>query len=299
LIGSALSAALEAAGHRVVRLVRGGATVVGPSGVEAIDWDPAAARIDATHLEGLDAVVHLAGAGLGDHRWSDSYRRLILDSRVKGTTLLCSALAGLSRPPGVLLSASAIGWYGDRGDDELDESSGAGTGFLADVCAQWEAATATASAAGIRVVNLRTGIVLSRDGGALKKQLPLFKLGLGGRFGSGRQWQSWIAIDDEVGAMLHLLSSSLSGPVNLTAPQPVTSSEFARALGRALHRPAVLPIPSFGPKLVVGSEAADEMLFGSQRVLPHRLLEDGYAFAYPGLSEALAHVLASSPGATR
>ena len=285
LIGTALTGALAAAGHRPVALTRGTATG------DQICWDPAKGTIDAASLEGMDAVVHLAGAGIGDHRWSESYKREIHDSRTAGTALIATTLAGLQDRPAVLLSGSAIGYYGDRGDEELTEASGAGTGFLADVCREWEAATAPASEAGIRVAHLRTGIVLSTAGGALKKQLPLFKLGVGGRFGNGRQWQSWISIDDEVAAIVHLLTADVTGAVNLTSPRPVTSAKFAKALGAALHRPAALPVPAFAPKLLLGGELADNLLFQGQRVLPAVLLGAGFTFAHPELGEALAALL--------
>jgi uncharacterized protein (TIGR01777 family) len=219
LIGTALRRRLAAGGHDVIRLVRGDAA---PG---AISWDPAARRLDPAVLAGVDAVVNLSGAGIGDHRWTDEYKRQIRQSRVDATTTLAEALAASDGGPRVLLSGSAIGGYGDRGDEELDETSPLGTGFLADVVRDWEAATAAAEA-GVRVVHLRTGIVLSPEGGALKNQLPLFKFGLGGRFGNGRQWQSWISIDDEVAAIEHLLTSDVRGPVNLTAPAPVTNREF-------------------------------------------------------------------------
>lgn len=285
LIGTALRRALTAAGHRPVRLVRSGAEG------DTVAWDPKAGTIDALSLEGMGAVVHLAGAGIGDHRWTDAYKAEIVDSRVQGTGLLARTLAGLSSKPAVLLSGSAIGFYGARGEEVLDEASSAGTGFLAEVCTAWEAATAPAEGADIRVVHLRTGIVLSSEGGALKKQLPLFKAFLGGRFGTGDQWQSWISIDDEVGAILHLLESEVRGPVNLTAPRPVTNREFAATLGSVLGRPAKLPVPAFGPKLLLGGELADNLLFTGQRVLPKVLEADGYAFAHPALDGALRALL--------
>jgi hypothetical protein len=285
LIGTALRARLATAGHEVVRLVR---SAPGPGEVR---WDLQARTIDRSALEGIDAVVHLAGAGIGDKRWSEAYKREILDSRVVGTTLLAEALAGMERRPAVLLSGSAIGVYGSRGDEELDEASAPGTGFLADVCTAWEAATAPAEAAGIRVVHLRTGIVLSPAGGALKKQLPLFRFGLGGRFGSGRQWQSWISLDDEIGAIEHLLAAPVSGAVNLTAPAPVTNREFTQTLARVLKRPAFLPVPAFAPKLLLGAELVQNLLLDGQRVLPRRLLDDGYAFAHADLETALRALL--------
>jgi len=287
LIGTALTAHLTSNGHEAVAFVRRPAA--SPS---QISWDPAAGRLDAKDLDGLDAVVHLAGAGIGDKRWSDGYKREILESRTKSTGLLAARMAELDRKPTVFLSGSAIGIYGGtRGDEELDETSSYGSGFLADVCKDWEAATEAAESAGIRTAHLRTGIVLSPEGGALKKQLPLFKFGLGGRFGSGRQCQSWISITDEVRAIAHLLTSSLSGPVNLTAPTPVTNTDFTRILAGVVKRPAMLPIPGFGPKLLLGSELADALLFTGQRVVPNALVKDGFVFAHPTLDVALRNLL--------
>ncbi len=285
LIGGALVADRRANGDEVVCISRRA------SGAD-ITWAPSEGKLDPGALEGVDAVVHLAGAGIADHRWTDDHKRAIRDSRLDGTALLARTIAGMARPPAVLLSGSAIGIYGSRGDEVLDETSAPGTGFLADVCVAWEAATAPAADAGVRVAHLRTGIVLSGDGGALRKQLPLFKFGLGGKMGSGRQWQSWISIDDEVGAIVHLLSSAVSGPVNLTAPNPVTNAEFTDTLGTALHRPTVLPIPKFGPQLLLGAEAADNLLFTGQRVVPKVLLADGYQFRHPDLADALQAAIA-------
>jgi hypothetical protein len=242
-------------------------------------------------FDGVDAVVHLAGAGIGDKRWTDAYKMEILQSRTLGTALLADTMASLDKKPTVFLSGSAIGIYGVRDDTELGEDAAIGTGFLADVCRDWEAASASASAAGIRTVLLRTGIVLSPKGGALKKQLPLFKLGLGGKFGNGKQWQSWISITDEVNAIIHLLTSNLSGAVNLTAPNAVTNAEFTRVLASVVSRPAILPIPSFGPKLLLGGELADALLFTGQRVVPNALVADGFHFAHPTLDVALRALL--------
>jgi uncharacterized protein (TIGR01777 family) len=287
LIGSALSSELRTLDHDVVALVRRPAK----DGSE-IQWDPARGELDAETLAGADAVVHLAGAGIGDHRWTDEYKRDVTDSRVKGTSLLADRIADCTQRPGVLLSGSAIGYYGASDSRELTEASPAGTGFLAEVCVQWEAAAAPAAAAGVRVANLRTGIVLSHRGGALKKMLPLFKLGIGGRFGKGDQWQSWISLHDEVAAIIHLLTADVSGPVNLTAPAPVTNADFARTLGSVLHRPAKVPVPSFGPKLLLGSELADALLFSGQRVLPAVLLQSGFEFQHATLDAALRAELA-------
>lgn len=285
LIGSALASSLESDGHTVIRMVRR------TPGEGEIQWDPAAGLLSASDLAGADAVVHLAGAGIGDRRWTDAYKREILDSRVKGTALLAQRIAECDARPPVLLSGSAIGIYGPSDGSDLDEASPAASGFLADVCRQWEQATAPAEAAGVRVVHLRTGIVLTPKGGALAKMLPLFRLGLGGRFGNGRQWQSWISLDDEVGAIRHLLTSSLSGPVNLTAPTPVANTEFTRVLASVLKRPALFPVPAFGPRLLLGSELADALLFTGQKVMPRALEADGYAFTHPGLEAALRSLL--------
>ncbi|GAA0967768.1 TIGR01777 family oxidoreductase [Actinocorallia libanotica] len=285
LIGEALVARLCGEGFDVLRLVRRA-----PSRPDEAFWDPAAGEIDRAALEGADAVVHLAGAGVGDRPWTESYKRLIRDSRVRGTRLLAETLAGLKSPPSVLVSGSAIGFYGDTGAAETTESAPKGAGFLADLTADWEAASAPAAAAGIRVVLPRTGIVLSRRGGILGRTLPLFRLGAGGRLGDGRQWTSWISLRDEVGALRHLIGSDLSGPVNLTAPSPVTNAEYTRELARVLRRPAVLPVPAPLLRLVL-RDFADEGPLVSQRVLPVRLLESGFSFADPDLPAALKAAL--------
>ena len=287
MIGSALCAALRDDGHDVLRIVR-----TAPAAAGAIRWDPKAGEIDAAGLEGVDAVVHLAGAGVGDHRWTDEYKREVHDSRSLGTGLLARTLAGLDRPPKVLLSASGVHYYGHRGDEVLTEESGPGGGFLAGVVADWEAATEPASAAGIRTVLLRNGVVLSRRGGALAKMLPLFRFALGGRLGSGDQWMSWIALDDEIEAIVFLLEQDdIAGPVNLASPEPVTNRAFTEALGRAVHRPAVLAVPRFGPRLVLGRELADEMLFFSIRAQPARLEKAGFRFLRPQIDAALKAAL--------
>jgi uncharacterized protein len=285
LIGSALLTRLTDSGHDVVRLVRSA-----PAPGE-IAWDPQAGRLEPAALADVGAIVNLAGTGIGDHRWTDDYKRQIVESRVRGTTLLSEAIAADDAGPRVLLSASAIDYYGARDDEVLDEASPSGTSFLAGVCRKWEAATAPAESAGARVVHFRTGIVLSRAGGALKKLLPLFKLGLGGRFGSGRQWMSWISIDDEVRAIEHLLTSEVAGPVNLTAPSPVTNADFTKILGRVLDKPTVVPVPRFGPSLLVGREAAETLLYTGQRVVPRVLQADGFEFAHPDLEPALHAIL--------
>lgn len=287
LIGGALSRSLRLDGHEVVPLVRRPVS----EGEAGIRWDPSAGTIDAAALEGVDGVVHLAGAGIGDHRWSEDYKRQVLESRTKGTDLVARTIAGLDHKPSVLVSGSAIGYYGDTGDTAVDEGAPAGNDFLADVCRLWEDATTPAEEAGIRVAHLRTGIVLSPDGGALAKLLPLFRFGLGGRMGSGRQWWSWISLDDEVAAIRWLLDHEVSGPVNATAPEPVTNAEMTRVLGSVLHRPTVLPVPSFGPKLLLGGELADALLFTSQRVVPAVLTEQAFPFSHPTLEAALRSLL--------
>lgn len=286
LIGKALRSRLEVAGHRVVSVVRS----AGGDG-DVIRWDPAAGTIEAAAFEGIDAVVHLAGEPIGARRWNADVKRAIRDSRVDGTSLLSATLAGLATPPAVLLSGSAIGIYGDRGDERLTETSPPGDGFLAGVTAEWEAATAAAEQAGIRVVHLRTGIVLSPEGGALAKQLPLFRFGLGGKLGSGRQYWSWISLDDEVSMIEWLLEAQVAGAVNLTAPEPVTNATFTDSLGKALGRPTFLPVPSFGPKLVLGGELAEELLFTSARVIPEVATSAGYEFAHPTIDAAFAGLL--------
>lgn len=287
LLGSALAAALRADGHRVLRFVRGGVT-----GVDEIGWDPDAGRIDAPALEGIDAVVHLAGESIGGRRWTAEQKRRIRESRTKGTALLAAAVASRERKPRVFVSASAIGYYGDRGDELLTEVSASGDGFLADVCRAWEDETRSAIDAGVRTVNVRTGIVLAKHGGALKQMLLPFRLGLGGAQGSGRQWMSWIALDDEIRALRTAIDDErLRGPVNLTAPKPVTNAEFAHALGRVLHRPTVLPTPMFPLKLRYGSELVDSLLLAGQRVMPGRLEAIGFPFGRPDLEPALDAIL--------
>ena len=285
LIGTALRRSLESDGYEVVPIVR---RVARPGEIE---WDPTAGRLSPDDIATLDAVVNLAGAGIGDHRWSDSYRQTILASRVETTTLLADTFATLGTDaPATLLNASAIGFYGDRGDVELTEQSPPGVGFLADVCTAWEAATDPAREVS-RVINLRTGIVLVSGGGALAKMLPLFKFGLGGRFGDGNQWMSWITLHDEIRAIVHLLTSDVGGPMNLTAPHPVTNREFADTLGSVLHRPTLIPVPEFGPKLLLGKELAQALLFDSARVQPTVLEGDGFTFDHPVLEGALRFVV--------
>jgi len=285
LIGTQLAKTLKSSGHEVVQLVRRTA------GAGQIMWDPKSGKLDPASLEGCDAVIHLSGAGIGDKRWSDAYRKEILDSRTATTSLLANTIASLQRKPSVFLSGSAIGIYGARGDEQLTETSAHGTGFLADVCKQWEAAAKPAIDAGVRTVFLRTGIVLSPKGGALKKLLPLFRLGVGGKFGNGKQWQSWISMDDEVASIIHLLTANVSGAVNLTAPQPVTNAEFTKVLARVVKRPAIVPVPTFAPKILLGGELADALLFTGQRVMPQALTASGYVFKHSTLESALRSLL--------
>jgi len=293
LIGRALTSSLVGDGHEVVAVVRQPST----ASSDAIAWNPATGAIEAEKFEGIDGVVHLAGAGIGEKRWSEEYKREILESRTKGTALLAETLAACSNPPQVLVSGSAIGFYGDTGDTEVDETAPAGSDFLAKVCIDWEAAAAPAIEAGIRVPFLRTGIVLSKDGGALAKMLPLFRFGLGGRMGSGKQWWSWISMADEIGAIRWLLEHDISGPVNATAPSPVTNREFTKALGEAMHRPTIAPVPSFGPKILLGAEFADALLFTSARVVPDVLTESGFTFEHSTIDSALRGVLAAPAAA--
>jgi uncharacterized protein (TIGR01777 family) len=289
LIGSAAVRVFEQRGLRVLRLVRRAA-----NGDREIAWNPSAGSVDAAKLEGVDAVINLAGANIAQ-RWTEHAKLAIRESRINGTTALCRALAGMSNKPRVLLSGSAIGIYGAQRSDPLDESSSLGDDFLASVARDWEEATESASAAGIRVVHLRTGIVLSRDGGMLERLLLPFKLGIGGRLGDGRQWLSWIALADYVEALSFLLTAdSVAGPVNIVAPNPVTNAEFTRALGRVLRRPAVFPVPRIAMSLAFG-EMAEDTIFADQRVRPRRLLEAGFAFALPALEAALRQELTASP----
>lgn len=284
LVGTAASALLSTAGHEVVPLVRREARE------GEVSWDPRGGRLDPADLEGFDAVVHLAGESISK-RWTDEQKKKIRESRVAGTTLLSEALAAATNGPKVMISASAIGFYGDRGAEVLDESSAHGSGFLAEVCQEWEAATARARDAGIRVVNLRTGVVLSPQGGALAKMLTPFKLGAGGKIGSGEQYMSWITLDDVAGIIAFALETeSLSGPVNTVAPDPVTNARFTKTLGRVLGRPTLFPMPAFAARLAFG-EMADELLLGSANVRPSALEDAGYGFRYPELEAGLRHVL--------
>jgi uncharacterized protein (TIGR01777 family) len=286
LIGSALVPALVGEGDPVTRLVRSPRQ----GGADTLRWDPDAGALDPARLDGIDAVVHLSGETVAG-RWNEAKKTRIMESRRRSTRLLAETVARLERPPQVFVSASAVGYYGNGGAEPLTEESPAGEGFLAEVVREWEAATRPAAEAGTRVVNLRFGIVLSREGGALAQMLTPFRLGVGGPLGSGRQYMSWIAIDDVVGALRHALSTAdLSGPVNASAPTPVTSKEFARTLGRVLRRPALLPVPPFALRVLFG-EFADEGLLWSQRALPAKLTASGYSFHFPELEGALRQVL--------
>ncbi len=289
LIGTQLCAFLSTGGHEVIRLVRRA-----PRTPDELVWDPARGVIDADALRGVDAVVHLAGSPIAT-RWTESNKTALRDSRTSGTGLLARTLADLKGDggPRVLVSGSAIGYYGpDRGSEVLTEDSASGDGFLADVVRDWESATAPAEQAGVRVVRMRTGLVQSPRGGSLRVQVPLFEVGAGGRLGTGKQWLSWISIDDIVGLLHHALTSEdVAGPVNGTAPEPVTNDEYTRVLGRVLRRPTKLPVPGFGPRLVFGGEAAREFALAGQRVLPTVAKATGYQFRHPDLESALRHVL--------
>lgn len=289
LIGSALKTALIADGHRPIAMVRRAPN----AGADEIRWNPTSGDIDADALEGVDAVIHLAGAGIADKRWTDSWKKVLVESRTVSTSLLSSTLAGLQTPPKVFMSGSAIGIYGNRGDEVLTEESAlSDSNFFVDLVQRWEDAAQSATDAGIRTVFLRTGIVQSTEGGALKKQLPLFKFSLVGKLGSGEQYVSWITMDDQIAAIQHLLTSSISGPVNITAPNPVTNAEYTKTLAKVLGRPAFpLPVPSFGPKLLLGGEMADRILFDSARVHPTALLEDGFEFNHRDLESGLRALL--------
>ena len=276
LIGSALVGHLRSEGHTVQRLVRRKA-----SAPDEIEWDPQAGTVDLASLTGVDAVIHLAGANVGDHRWTKKYRAQILNSRLLGTTTIATAVAEVK--PKVFISASAIGYYGETGNRAVTETDRGGEDFLAAVCREWEAAADLAG--DVRTIKVRTGLVLEPTGGALGRMLPLFRLGLGGKLGSGKQWWSWITLHDEIRAICHLLESNLSGPVNLTSPNPVTNQEFTAALARALHRPALFPVPGFALKAALGGFATE--ILDSKRVSPHALTESGFTFDYPHLMSAL------------
>ncbi|MFM7542322.1 MAG: TIGR01777 family oxidoreductase [Actinomycetales bacterium] len=280
MIGAALSGHLKSEGHTVQKLVR--RPVIS---ADEVFWDPRKGTIDLAPLEGVDAVIHLAGANVGDKRWSKSYRTEILNSRLLGTTTIANAVAQLK--PSIFISASAIGWYGETGNRAVTENDRPGDDFLAAVCKQWEAAADLAG--GVRTVKLRTGLVLEPNSGALGKMLPLFKFGLGGKLGSGRQWWSWITLHDQIRAICYLMESELSGPINITSPNPATNQEFTSALARALHRPALFPVPSIALKVVLGGFASE--VLGSKKVIPQKLNEAGFSFDFPHLAPALAALI--------
>ncbi|MFD7575197.1 TIGR01777 family oxidoreductase [Streptomyces sp. NPDC059810] len=281
LIGSALVRSLRADGHDVVRLVRRPARTA-----DEVEWDPKRLYVDAAGLVGVDSVVHLAGAGVGERRWTEAYKQEIRDSRVLGTTAIAQALASLAEPPESLVCGTALGWYGDTGSRAVDESAPAGTGFLPEVCVEWEAAAAPAEEAGIRVAYARTGLVVAREGGAWGRLFPVFRAGLGGRMGDGRQYWAWLPRHPEVAARRPSGDPpARHGPVNLTAPEPVTNREVTAAMGRVLHRPTLFTVPAPALKLVLGDFAQD--VLGSQRVLPGRLLETGFDFAFPTIDDSI------------
>lgn len=286
LLGRALVPHFESGGHDVSRLVR-----PGTEGADGIEWDPANGELEPARLEGFDAVVHLAGEPI-DQRWTERTKRRILESRVRGTELVADTLAELDDPPDVLVSASAVGYYGDRGDRWLTEDSSPGDLFISDVCQRWEAASRGAAENGVRVVNMRTGIVLSTEGGALPQMLPPFKLGLGGYLGSGDQYMSWVTRADAVGIVDHLVhTENLHGPVNVCTPAPVTNGAFTEVLGDVLGRPTVMWVPAVGVRLMFG-QMGEELLLASARVRPEALTESGYEWEYPELRAALEHVFA-------
>ncbi len=305
LIGTALTAQLGSDGHQVTRLVRPGSGRGGPNGSgpssdgrpihPPVTWDPVLGTVDADALEAagpVDAVVHLAGAGVGDKRWTADRKQLILSSRTASTALIAETVLRLDPRPSVLVNASAIGYYGNRGDEELTEESTRGRGFLADVVEAWERAAGPVADAGIRVVLVRTGLVLAASGGVLAKQLPLFRAGVGGRLGAGKQFQSWITLPDEVGVIRAAIDDpALSGPLNAVSPHPATNAEFTAALARVLHRPAALAVPALALRMALGAEMADETALVSQRVLPAKLKAAGHTFAHPDLESGLRAVL--------
>ncbi|MCX5378721.1 TIGR01777 family oxidoreductase [Streptomyces sp. NBC_00091] len=286
LIGKALVRSLHADGHDTVRFVRRAPAAPGEA-----RWDPRTGYVDPDGLRGSDAVVHLAGAGVGDHRWTAAYKKEIRDSRVLGTAAVARAMAALDSPPPVLVCGSAVGYYGDTGDRAVDESAPAGAGFLPSVCVEWEAAAAPAREAGIRTAFARTGLVVAAGGGAWGRMFPLFRAGLGGRLGSGRQYWSFISLHDEIAALRHLIDTpGLSGPFNLTAPQPLTNREVTAAMGRVLHRPALFAVPAPVLRLVLGELSQD--VLGSQRARPVRLMESGFVFTHPGIEDSIRAALA-------
>lgn len=297
LIGSSLAPRLSAAGHRVSRLVRtrrgdhGGTGAIGTTGA-TIQWDPDSGVLDPSSLSGVDAIVHLGGESIAGGGWTRKRRERIRNSRIRTTRLLAETLARMDPRPSVFVQASAVGYYGNRGEDVLTEASAAGTGFLADLCRDWEAASMPAQDAGVRVTRLRTAPVLSAKGGMLAAILPIFRLGLGGRLGSGRQWMSWISLDDHLSVIERALKdSTMRGSINAVSPEPVRNADFTRALGRALHRPTLVPAPGFALRMALGGQMAEELLLTSQRVTPEALLAGGFQFAHPRIEEALRAAL--------
>ncbi|MEU9251728.1 TIGR01777 family oxidoreductase [Streptomyces sp. NPDC048270] len=285
LIGSALVRSLRADSHEVVRFVRRP-----PAAGDEVRWDPARGYVDPAGLAGCAAVVHLAGAGVGDHRWTAAYKKEIRDSRVLGTAALARAMAALDEPPAVFVSGSAVGYYGDTGDRPVDEDAPAGRGFLPSVCVEWEAAARPARAAGIRTAFARTGLVVAREGGAWGKLFPVFRAGVGGRLGNGRQYWPYISLHDEIAALRHIIDTpGLEGPVNLTAPEPLTNRQITAAMARVLRRPALLPVPALALRIVLGELSED--VLGSQRARPARLLESGFVFRHPGIEDAIRAAL--------
>lgn len=286
LIGSNLSDFLSQQGHDITRLVR-----TRPTGAHEAYWNPEKGEIDANALEGVDAIIHLAGENIAEGRWNQSKKARIKNSRIQGTHLLSETVIGLKKPPSVFICASAIGFYGDRGKSPVDEASMAGSGFLTELCQAWERACLPIQNSGVRLVNMRFGVVLSPQGGALAKMLPPFKMGVAGRVGNGKQYMSWVALDDVLGAMEFALENQkIHGPVNVVAPRAVTNHEFSKTLGHVLHRPAIMPMPAMVARLAFG-EMADELLLASTKVRPSRLLAAGYDFQYPELEGALDHLL--------
>lgn len=286
LVGSELSQVLIAKGYDVVRLVRQKKLI----SADSIFWDPDHGVLDANEIRGVDVVINLSGENVAARRWSEAQKKKILDSRINATRTIVKAITSLPQPPKVLINASAVGYYGDRGLEICSETTSKGSGFLADVCVQWEKAAAPAAKKGIRTVFLRTGVVLSPNGGALAKMLPPFKLGLGGNLGSGKQYMSWVAIEDVVLAIIFIMEHpQMEGPVNIVAPNPVTNGELTKSLGKVLYRPTVLPAPAFVLRLLLGKEMANDFLLSSTRASPVQLLNAGYRFKYPELEQALKH----------
>ena len=288
LLGSAYSDYLSKKGHTVFRLVRRE-----PAAENELFWDPMTGELELKNIEGFDSIINYSGKNIGLGRWTKKSKKVIYDSRLQSTTLLSESIAKLDNPPESFLSSSAVGYYGECGIEFVNEGAEPGEGFLSDLCAKWEKATMPAVKAGVRVIQLRSGVVLSAKGGALAKMLTPFKLGLGGRLGNGRQYMSWIMIDDHVGALYHLMTSdNIQSPVNVVSPEPVTNREFTKILAKVLHRPAVFPVPAFVLKTLLG-QVADEILLSSTRAIPQLLMGSGFEFKYPALEDALNRCLIS------